>query len=254
MAALLCVIGGCSVKEDRGACPCYVTVRTATEKDCIVSFFAADGSLLVRRTLTAAELTEGDNYTAVNRGEIYVSVLEGGDDMMLGADGSVTCRDAHEASPARAFAQRVSATGDAVTVQDTLLQQHARVTLLFAGAQEGSYPYDISVESGYDGFSLLTLEPVAGHFLYTPDMEGAGGAQFTLSRQKDGEAVSLFFLDRRTGVVLASYDLNFFLRQIDYSWTMPALYDITITIDFARSSLYIEVNDWDEVLYYDFVI
>ena len=248
------LLSSCSVKSDRSDCPCWVTVVTDTDSDCIVSFYDAYGNLQERRVLDAGQLRTGDNYTRVRRGELYVSVLEGADDMLLDGGHVVRCREGHQSGRIRCFTERASAVGDNLTVTGRLHKKHAVVTLLLVNSEEPVYPYDVSIQSSLSGMDLLSLEAVSGNFHYEPEVTPDCTAGFVITRQSADQPLNMFLLEKRTGVVLATIDLNTYIAKTGYSWDTEELGDVTITVDFSKSSITVFVADWDAVYIYSFEI
>lgn len=251
VAALLV---SCSVKEDRMECPCYVSVKTDTQTDCLVSFFSPDGTLLGRRTITAAELRTGENYTKIKKGDIHVSVLQNMGGMLLQGSHIVQCQAGMESEPIYSCCIPGTASGEDLLVEGVLKKQHAVVTIVFKNSTEDVYPYDIRVSSSCNGLDLLSQKGTKGEFVLQPGIDPELKSRFTMSRQLDTEPIYLYFLDKLTGGVVSTLDLSYYIGLTGYDWDAEYLADITITIDYARMSLSIEVADWNEVLTFKIVI
>lgn len=235
-------------------CPCYVSVKTDTQTDCLVSFFSSDGTLLERRTIAAAELRSGENYTKVKKGDIYVSVLQNMGGMLLTGGRVVQCQTGRESEPIYSCSVPKTAVGDDLLVEGILQKQHAVVTLIFKNTSETVYPYNVKVSSSCNGLDLLSLKGTKGEFTLQPSIDAEMKTKFTMSRQLSTEPIYLYFLDKLTGAAVATLDLSYYIGQTGYNWDAEYLADITITIDYARMSLSIQVADWEEVLTFKFVI
>ncbi len=247
------LLASCSVKEDRMECPCHVSVKVDATSDCLVSFFTPDGTLLQRKMISAEELRSGENYTKIRKGDIYVSVLQNAGDMIL--DGRVIrCQPGMDASPVYACCIPGAAVGEDLLVEGILQKQHSVVTLVFRNSDDPVYPYDIKVSSSYNGLDLLTLEATKGEFVCQPVIDSDLKAVFTMLRQVDTEPIYLYLLDKKTGAVVTTLDLNLYISRTGHTWGAEWLSDLNITIDYARMSLTIEVADWEEVSIFKFVI
>lgn len=247
-------LAACSVKEDRMECPCYVSVKADARADCLVSFFSSEGALLERRIITADELTSGENYTKIRKGDIYVSVLQNMGDMLLSDTRIVRCQDGRESAPIYSCCIPGTAVGEDLLVEGLLRKQHAVVTLVFRNSDGLVYPYDIKVSGACNGLDLLSQKAVEGEFVFRPGIDDKLRASVTMSRQNSAEPIYLYLLDKQTGAVVATLDLGYYIRQTGYNWDAEYLADISIIIDYARMSLTIGVADWEEVLTFKFVI
>lgn len=248
------MVCSCSVKEDRMECPCYVSVQTETATDCLVSFYGADGSLFERRIIAAADLVSGDNYTKVTKGDFYVSVLQNQGAMVLSGGRIVECARGREAEPIFSWAKGERAVDDEMTVSGILQKQHAVVTLRFVHASGQAYPYDIRVAGQCNGLDLLSLQGSAGEYVLQPAIGGDLECSFIMTRQSAGAGIVLYFLDKASGAVLGQLDLGRYIEMTGYSWETEYLGDINVLIDYARCSITIFVNDWEEGISFTYKI
>lgn len=246
LGAILC-LQGCSVKEDRDVCPTYVSVKADADAPCLVSFYAPDGDLLERRTLSAGELSSGENWTKIRKGDIRVSVLSHWDGMTPDGGRDVVCASGTDAAPIWAFTRDATASGDDLLVEGVLQKQHAVITLVFKNDDGNSYPYDIRVIAGCKGIDLFNQTGVSGEMTLEPVPDEELTASFRLARQDSG-ALRLLLLSKTDGSTVAELDLGRYIALTGYNWDAEWLADVTVTIDFARAQLTIAVEDWDEVV------
>jgi len=181
-------------------------------------------------------------------------VLENMGSMLLDGGRRLECMDGRQAAPLYAFSVSAVAEGDAMTVEGTLQKQHAVVTVQLRNADGDTYPYDVNVDSGRNAMDLISLQGLEGYFHVSPEVDAQMKAVFMMSRQKAGEPINLYILDKRTGAVVATFDLNAYIAMTGYNWDAEWLADVTVTIDFSKSSLFISVSDWDEVFIFRFEI
>lgn len=252
--ALLTMAVSCTVKEDRTECPCYVSVQTDTDKECMVSFYSPDGMLLERRIISAEELVSGDNYTKVRKGDIYVSVVKNLGSMQFDGGHVISCIPGRESEPVFAFCKAAEAVEDELLVRGVLNKQYAMITVNLLNSTEEVYPYNVSLQSAYNGLDLISLEPVGGAFHLLPVVDNQNKVVFLMLRQSQEAPIDLFLLNKQTGAVVASFDLNAYILATGYNWNAEYLGDITVTIDFAKASLIIYVEDWEEVFMFNFTI
>ena len=249
-AALVAV--SCSVKEDRSACPIYVSVKALSDSDCLVSFFALDGSLLECRFIAAEDMCSGNNVTRLERGEFYVSVLKDKWDMALRDGQVVYCREGREAAPVYAFSllrtetSQTSRYSDDVLVEGVLKKQHALVRVRFTSESEEDFPYAVEVSGRRNGFDLVTLEGCEGEYLVEPLTDDLLQTEFILTRQSPDDPIYLILNDSESGEEKTRIDLGSYITQAGYDWSAESLDDMEITVDYSQLAISVTVTPWEE--------
>lgn len=254
MALLLQLLCSCSMKEDRMECPCYVSVKSDTEEDCLVTFYTSGGSIIDRKTMTAEELSSGENWTKIEKGDFQVSVLQGWRDMELSGVTVLSGRRGEESAGVYCASSAEYAVEDDLTVHEALQKQYADITLDFGDASAGLYPYSLKVTSSLHSLDILTLEAAAGSYEIEPEVGSDNTAVFRMLRQSDTEPINIYMYDGITGEPVADFDLNWYILRTGYSWKAEYLSDIRVLIDFARLELTIHINDWNRVVTFSFKI
>ena len=236
-------------------CPCYVSVRTDTDEDCIVSFWDDGGALLERRAFSAESLRTGENYTAIRKGPFTVSVVKGMETMRMENTHILRCASNTFADALYGWTKSYdTGSSESLLVEGVLTQQHAAVTLIFPSS-EPVYPYDVSFYAECDGIDLMDFSAVRGAILVDPlVLDRNNEAHFALSRQRNGEKLWVQLKDRSSGGVLAIVDIASLLDAAGYNWDAEALSDIRLVIDYAKMTITIYVADWEQGKTFVFVI
>lgn len=252
----------CSVKENRGPCPCYLDVTvdaSATEDgDCIVSVFTiGGGDLTLRDTLSsdapALELS-------LKKGHYSANALWGLSQCTL-TDSLVVIPVGCECdSLYSSITPDVDATGETANINFARNKQFATLNLSFE--TEGEFPFGVALRGNVDGYDLRTLAPHAGEFFVAPESLNETNSLFRtrLPRQKDNSLVIV--LQERTQTAstkVAVTDPNIIplgeiIARTQYDWSAESLEDIDIRIDYVRAQITIHVCDWEAVITMSFEI
>lgn len=242
----------CSVKEDRTDCPLYVAVKAQTESDCLVSFFAGDGTLLASRFIAAEDMCSGNNRTELRRTDFYVSILKDKWDMAFRGSQVVYCKTGKEAAPVYAFSGRQfeieDKYSDFLLVEGVLKKQHAVVTVQFKSDTGSDFPYKMKVSSGKNGFDLVTLEGAEGEYSIEPIVDESLRTEFILTRQSNADPILLSLNDEITGLEKTTIDIGRYISKAGYDWKAESLGDIDITVDYSQMTIAIRIADWEDEL------
>lgn len=264
--ALMSVLTGCSVKEDRRVCPCEIifSAGEGVTLDRDGSFFMAVYESSVREQVSEyswRQVKTGDYACSVKRGFKQICVLDGLDrSFMYGTGWNII--PGNQADSIYVSVVDLDCSGDEAVMPLAPAKQFSTVFLSVAGAT-GDYPYEFTVEGDISGLDLLSLEPLRGVFRYALQPWDGNRAEyrFRLPRQfpDDPESLVLKMTHRQgTGSILpgtaAELPLGEMIRDAGYDWTAPDLDDIHISIGHAEIGLELTVNDWMTIWEGDFVI
>lgn len=240
---LLCASAACSVKEDRGPCPCYLKVTFADPDASGPVQLAGWDTETVFREKVRIEDCRPAWIRPVRKGTFVLSACKGAGNAV--PDGRevripVNC----EADSLYAFSREVDATGDVATVEVTLKKQFATVFLDLRKTPETMQGFRFQVDGNTCGFNLLDFSPVRGPFRCDPrPAEGGSVVTFRVPRQTDD---SLEITVRPADAPPARFPLGEYISRSGYSWKTEELQDIYIVIDLARGRLDLRVEDWEE--------
>ena len=226
--ALLAAGTACSVKEDRGPCPCHLQV-SFTDPDA-----AGEAELLgwrddrLFRDRVRIEEARPHWTKPVPKGMLSLSACTGYREAF--AEGrQMRIPPGSEADSLYAWAGEVDATGDMAYASVTFRKQFATVFLDIRKSADIVRTCRFLVEGNSCGFDLLDLSPVDGKFRCEP-------------RPHDGLAVTI----HPEGSAPARFPLGAYIDRLGYSWKTEELQDIYVAIDLVRGLVDVRVADWEE--------
>ena len=254
--ALLAAGTACSVKEDRGPCPCYLQV-SFTDPEAV-----GEAELLgwrddrVFRDRIRIEEARPVWTKPVPKGMLTVSACTGIREAF--AEGhQMRIPPGSEADSLYAWFGEVDASGDLAYAQVTFRKQFATVFLDIRKSAEVVRSCRFFVEGNSCGFDLLDFSPVEGKFRCEPVPStgistntgpgpGAGDGTivtFRVPRQGD---TRLSVTVTPEGSVPASFPLGEYINRLGYNWKTEELQDIYVSIDLARGLVDVRVADWEQ--------
>ena len=243
LAALVIACSGCTVKEDRGPCPCYLQVSfTDPEEAGAAQLLGWNGSPLFRERVRI-EACRPCWSKPVEKGILTVSACKGIDKTVPELH-QITIPIHCQADSLYACFEEVDATGDVATARMTLRKQFATVFLDIQKPAETVRSCRFVVEGNTSGFDLLDFSPVPGPFRFLPVPEdGKDIVTFRVPRQADD---SLRITIQPGDGLEARFPLGDYIRQLGYSWKTEELQDIYVSIDLVRGLVDIRVAEWEQ--------
>ncbi|MBO4475131.1 MAG: hypothetical protein J5737_00200 [Bacteroidales bacterium] len=241
---LLLPLCSCSVKEDRGLCPCELTVRSSeplkTEGDVLVSVIQ-DGSVVRQGMMSRMDFESGNCVLTVPRRPSVVTVFTGITDMNTVSGRRLDILSDHECDElysCSATAELSADTGECVV---TPHKNYARLHLAVLGLPENS---DLKVSGPVKGYDLLSLVPCEGMFLCGPRPDDtASNWLLRLPRQVD-DSLSMEILNA-AGDMLGEVGLGRLIAASGYSYVDEDLMDISVTVDLTRSTAIVHISGWE---------
>lgn len=243
LTALVITGSGCTVKEDRGPCPCYLQVSFADpEAAGPVLLLGWNGSTLFREKVRIEDCRP--YWTKpVEKGVLTVSACKG-----IGRTvpemHQITIPVHCQADSLYAGFEEVDATGDVAQVRMSLRKQFATIFLDIRKPAETVRACRFVVEGNTSGFDLLDYSPVPGPFRFIPEPEeGKDIVTFRVPRQADD---SMQVTIQPGDGLEARFPLGEYIRQLGYNWKTEELQDIYVSIDLARGLVDVRVDEWEE--------
>ena len=254
--ALLAAVG-CSIREDRSDCPCYVALHYGefADKDTSARLQIRQGGRTVREEpLGPEELSEGSEVQ-VERAENTFSVITG-DEHLTQRDDSVYARRGHEWGEVWSDTRTVDCGDDLRDVTFTPHKDFCTVTFLIKGLDpEKDYPYEIRVKAGCNGMRLSDRAPLEGDYVaYPRRIPGTNLFEVRLPRQIDDDQTAELLIPRDDRLytdddVVKTFPLGQMLLRQGYSWETNDLEDVTVVVDFAWTLVTVQVNGWGDTPY-----
>ena len=228
----LVALVSCSVKEDRGDCPCYLTVD-AERTVSVDGWFGTRSLFNVNGGFVDRQVPRGIVDIVASHGRF--SVPEGQQMDSL-------------------FARRipVDTDGESAYARVTLCKNFATIELDFKDEDDGRTDYDLLATGTISGVDVRSLNPVEGSFSFVPEPNTDGrGYAFRVPRQKDE---TLKLLLSKDGNIVETIDLGHLVAKTGFDWKAESLGDIAILCDLPAHTFTITVKDWDGPVIFNITI
>lgn len=233
LLALLIVLGAsnCSIKEDRRACPCSLSVELKGLPAYPVSVSVSGAGIFEARGDTTL-------VVSVPKSGVDILALSGA---ALSENGSVHIPLGFDSPPLYLFSARVPTEGETARVQVKMNKHFCTLSLEFDGPPGWGEPYWAEVRGEVDGIGPDGA-PEEGAFGCRLDT----GFSCRLPRQAPGQALWLDITmpDR----VVRSFPLGSCMQAAGYDWTAPDLADLTLRLDFSLSELHLNFDKWSRTI------
>lgn len=257
IALLLVATASCSlVLEDRQMCPAFVFFQRqeGTEPDDFDKVWVKvmDGDtmeeLSADEPLLEKMCSQEYSLAIPKREEILTCGISGARVSKL--QGTVlTLPAGYQGDQIYRFFKKDRLTGEEFHVPLRFTKEFSRILVRFISEDE-VFPFNVVVTGNTCGMDIATGMPLQGEFRYVPPETEPGVYRFTVPRQGD-YALSLELWtspDSKGGTEEHVDDVVLWnaLQNIKgFSWSMESLPDLTIDIDYVKSSVTVLVSDWD---------
>ena len=228
----LVALVSCSVKEDRGDCPCYLTVD-AERTVSVDGWFGTRSLFNVNGGFVDRQVPRGIVDIVASHGRF--SVPEGQQMDSL-------------------FARRipVDTDGESAYARVTLCKNFATIELDFKDEDDGRTDYDLLATGTISGVDVRSLNPVEGSFSFVPEPNTDGrGYAFRVPRQKDE---TLKLLLSKDGNIVETIDLGHLVAKTGFDWKAESLGDIAILCDLPAHTFTITVKEWEGPVTFEITI
>lgn len=219
----LVALVSCSVKEDRGDCPCYLTVD-AERVVSVDGWFGTKSLFNVNGGFVDRQVPRGVVDIVASYGRF--SVPEGQQMDSL-------------------FARRipVDTDGESAYARVTLCKNFTTIELDFKDEDDGRTDYDLLATGTISGLDARSLNPMEGSFSFVPELNTDGrGYAFRVPRQKDE---TLKLLLSKDGNIVETIDLGHLIAKTGFDWKAESLGDIAILCDLPAHTFTITVKEWE---------
>ena len=226
-------LNSCSIKEDRAACPCALTLElTGLPVHPVVLGVAGEG-------YSFTEVIHADTVLVlpVPKGELAVSAVGGA---LAEGDGSVRIPLGEEAPPLYLFHTSVSTASEQVVLPVVLHKQFCSLELIFSGPPGYGPPFEVVVEGRFDGW-FPDGEPTPSSFSRRLLPGADGRSILRLPRQGDDSLLMhIVFSDQ----IVRTFALGSYIAAAGYDWAAVDLDDLTLNVDISLTSVTISTNLW----------
>lgn len=247
--ASLLFVAACSVKEDRMECPCRLVldlhdVDTSVIKEVDVSVEASQG--FVFKDVMDSRYVGSEYVMSVPKGRVYVWAYSGAEECSPGPEGlSIPYGD--DCPEVYMYCSSFDALQETAVEKIRMLKNHSVLTVHLQS--ESSSAYDMAITGNVNGYNAEG-RPSEGGFRYEMSFEDGVG-RVVLPRQTD-TSLKLEVVDGED--TFRVFSLGEYIESSGYDWTQENLEDITLTLDYALSSVGFRINDWEKEYHFDIVI
>lgn len=231
----LLALAGCSIKEDRSACPAWLKVELSSRTlylagDLPVDVVVTDSRGADTLTLDAAEPAV---WQAVERGPVQVESL-------LGNGASTHVRWGAQSDSLWAAFDRIALECEEESHSVELHKRFATVWFVFDSSSQTDGK-QLILEGSVAGTDLTRMSPVAGEFRCPLDVRERM-ASIRLPAQRSGSPLTLrCFSD---GMQEWEWSLSEELAFAGYDWNAEDLEDARVYIHLAPLSFRVEIGNW----------
>jgi hypothetical protein len=245
----LMLLAGCSVKEDRGICPCrlvldFSEVDTSVIVSADIDVAASDGTVFAAHL--QADAFREEYEVQVPRADLQLGIWSGTEGFSLNRGLKIPCG---QDSPS-VYVHSSALDADCEILRERIIfrKSHCRMTIRMNGS-EGA-PLGLVIYGNVDGYEA-DGRPSAGEFMCRAKPDAAGECTVVLPRQVDDSLV-LELQDDDKGV--KRFALGHYIAESGYDWTLPDLEDITMELDFAVTHITLVIQGWEADYKYNIVI
>lgn len=238
----------CTVKEDRGGCPCRLIVDMSRVLDTETTHSSLWNDGLKLSILTQGSFAAGSDYKygevpleleySVSRGEATVFAVMGVERGQVSGSQYMLPEGA-DPDPLFAFSRSVDCSGEEAIVTLGMFKQFARVTVLGLDSLETR----LVVAAPFAGLDLTTCSALPGKLRFPLEKDEDGAYRFRLPRQGD-DSVSILMYEA-DGQLEGSLPLGKYLKEAGYDWGAESLSDLSVTIDRMSVSVSISIEGWN---------
>lgn len=283
----LAILCGCSIKEDRSACPCRVTVDISEVDDDRFNFItvtaeSVDG-LLFSDYICAKPFPDQLTFK-VPPGNVNINVISEennrfptglmpypagntanlcGYSKLSDMDSKTSLMTNHcpceggmfylvpqgeECPPVYIDREEVNAFSDQVTVKTGLLKNYCKINVRINSTTSHLYKLRFTGNyCGYDGYG----RPLEGEFYFDTDTESLHTACVNVPRQNDN-SLNMTVIEEDDTVT--DFPIGKYIEDARYDWSAESLEDIELIIDYVTTEIIFKVRDWEKVYNFDIVL
>lgn len=260
LAAGLLAAGGCTVREDRQPCPCFLDVDYRevlaaglfpAEEPGIVDVAVLIPEHPVRCTHKLAACPDIEEKTVMRDTAQVIALVgnrmpegfpERGTQIRYEAGNQIDSLYVHTA--------RLDCTVEETTC--VLKPQKQFSTITFTDETDGNTlrKYNLVVRGTTCGFDAADLSALEGDYLYTvQEYDRNGRISVRIPRQLES-SLMLDFYDKDTYQQLFSAPVGLYLFDAGYDRQAPGLEDYSVRINFEEALVYLRIADWEEEYIY----
>ncbi len=243
------ICAGCSVKENRGACPCRVILDYSEVDTSVVKtadlFMRSDDGFFFTHQADINDIRFGMEVS-VPRTEMGLTVWSGTDNML--ADSGLIIPMGHDCPEIYFYSSVLDTRHESVVENIIMTKNHCRMTINMNNV--ASAPKSLIVVGNVNGY-LRDGSPSEGSFRYMMETGGGTGGVVVLPRQID-DSLKLEVIDGAG--VLRRFNIGEYISESGYDWSRADLEDLTLEIDVTVTDIKLSIAGWEKVYKFDVII
>lgn len=245
-AIILFIMAGCSIKEDRQDCPCWLqlTVDNTFSIDKKVNVVLMDRW---KQAVSESVVLYMRHEIAVPRDHLWTLAFTGIEPDGL-TEEMILYNNENVINPLWAYSDLVDCRGESA-IDTVVLHRHfavARLVISENSEMVGKQSY--SVETSCGGIDLVSMVPIPGTWRISLNMSKDGGV-FNVPRMKPED--KFVIVVRNSNGDIDEIDIQAQLKSIGYNWYKQDLDDMIILIDHIRGTVGITIIPWQKGEIYD---
>lgn len=259
LAVVAAAAGGCTVKEDRQRCPCFLDLdyRAMLAKDLLlgepgtmdVAVFLPE--LACRSSYSIEDCPEVEEQSVPRSEARVIGVLSSRrQDGVLDSGTKIVYDAGNQIDSVYVHSSVVDCSGEEAVCELHPLKQFS--TVFLTDEEDGAIlrKYNLVVKGTTCGLDALDLSALSGEYLYTvQEYDRDGGVSVRIPRQTDSRLI-LEFYDKETYQHLFSAPLGTYLFDAGYDTEAEELQDYTFKINFEQTLVYLRIAGWEEEFIY----
>lgn len=252
LSAICCLLScvSCSVKEDRGACPCRLMLDfsendTVSVRSVELLLSASEGFCMAD-TLRCVEFDE-EYQILVPCGKVNVMAWSGGEGYVTAEEG-LRIPYGYDCPEVYMCFFDVEVEGEVFRRSVCLRKNHCKTTLYVQAEDE--FPYRLVVKGDVGGYAPDGT-PSDGEFMCEVELAEDMSGWVNLPRQRnDSLSLEVWEGDQ----VLKVFTLGRYMSAVGYDWSAEDLEDITLSLDYVHNVIGISIGEWDREHYFEIAI
>ncbi len=247
LSALLCAaMASCSIKEDRGPCPCVLDIHLEdsgeiADRMAVCGWDSGSGRLFLDK-IDPGQYS-GLYSKKVEKGFLHVTAYSGTVAMTLRGD-RLIIPEGKPCDPVWAYRGKVvDATGETAEDHIVLHRQYAVIHVKVELPEQVDGEVVLRAKGTSNGFDISTLEPSRGDFNCFASLDKDLNHLICVPRQLDASLELEVFLN---GVLARNVMVGELIANSGYSWEKEDLEDIYLSLSlFTPGQASMGVSGWD---------
>lgn len=248
----------CSVKEDRGDCPCYLRLLPSEERKLsetggfLLQVYDSARDVEVKDSIPWKHFEHSEYETSVKRGVKTLSCVSGKTNQTLDGE-RLVIRKGYQADSLFVGVQVLTAFSDRVDAFVNCYKQYANIFVKYKNSSAEDFPFLFRVKGNVCGIDVRSMKVLEGEFEYCPPgADEYDVVHFRVPRQLDNTLV-LELVDPDTLEAVECFRIGEAIESVGFDWTVQDLDDIYLGIDKVVSGISVRILDWEHFSYTEII-